>query len=257
MGKISSAASPTQGGMSVSFFVGTPDNDPQLQLAHVWAAAIVDNVNDPTRAQVGMLVSVSALLNQLREMQDVIAANTPTSPMPALGNLNQATIVLLTRGLDPDPTGTAPQGVLLYGLEGRKDAVAIDETQLNQLTLQDVTDPLARKAVVPTAGASAPPDVVATAELLDFLRRSRYLALYLCTVGGGRRVGSFAQKLAPLIDMLVFHNDALLVLTAQGATLQPPQIAASGPTYQSQTTKVPLTSSDNRSFLPGSELQKQ
>lgn len=257
MGQISVAAGANQTGACASFFVGTPDNEPQLRLAHQWAANIVDAVADGARAQLGLLVSMSALLNQLRTMQDVMAANAAISPNPALGNLNQSTIVLLTRALADKPG--APQGVLLYGSEEGAGSVLLIESQLDQMLLNDVTDPLPRKAVEPQPGAAA--DVIEAAVLLDFLRRSSYVALYLCTVGVGRGVDKLAQKLAPLIDMTVFFNVSPLVLVSKSGTLQAPQVSdasgavVNGTEYQG-TQSVSLAASDNKSFLPGAEQRQ-
>ncbi|MBL9013348.1 MAG: hypothetical protein JNL83_04180 [Myxococcales bacterium] len=250
MGKTSAGAGPKQVGACVSFFVGTPDNEEQLALARTWAAGIVDAVGDAARAQLGMLVSISALLNQLRLMQDVIYKNPPGAPIAALGKLNQPTIVLLTHAL---PASTvASQAILLYGAEGGAGSVLITAAQLDQMSLKEVKDPLKRKAVVAPANADA--QTKETAFFIDFLRRSDYVALYLCTVGKGRRVNELAAKLATLSDLTVYWNENPLVLSASG----PPAVKDSagsivdGTEYQG-TNPVKLNAADQNGFLPGSE----
>lgn len=255
MGKQSAGAGPKQVGACVSFFVGTPDNEEQLAFAKTWATSIVDAVGDPARAQLGMLVSISALLNQLRIMQDVIYKNTPGAPSAALGNLNQPTIVLLTHALNDSFIG--PQSILLYGAEGGAGSVLITADQLDKMSLQDVNDPLPRKRVVAQGNADA--QTKETAFFLDFLRRSDYVALYLCGVGTGkrRRVDQLAAKLATLADLTVYWNENPLVFSAK----DPPSVRDSagsimdGTEYQG-TNPVKLAAADQKSFLPGSESRK-
>ena len=250
MGKTSAGAGPKQVGACVSFFVGTPDNEEQLALARTWAAGIVDAVGDAARAQLGMLVSISALLNQLRLMQDVIYKNPPGTPNAALGKLNQPTIVLLTHAL---PASTvAKQSILLYGAEGGAGSVLITTDQLDRMSLKDVKDPLPRKAVVTQNNADA--QTKETAFFIDFLRRSDYVALYLCTVGKGRRVNELAAKLAALSDLTVYWNENPLVLsaTAAPAVKDSAGAIADGTEYQG-TNPVKLNAADQKSFLPGAE----
>jgi len=250
MGKTSAAAGPKQVGACVSFFVGTPDNEEQLALARTWAAGIVDAVNDAARAQLGLLVSISALLNQLRLMQDVIYKNPPASPLPALGTLNQPTIVLLTHAL---PASTiASQGILLYGAEGGAGSVLLTTDQLDQMSLVDVKDPLARKAVQAKGNASA--ETKEAAFFVDFLRRSDYVALYLCTVGKGRRVDQVASKLATLADLTVYWNENPLVLAPNAAPAVKDSAGkvVDGEEYQGNAP-VKLNATDTKTFLPGAE----
>jgi len=242
MGKKSVAAGPKQTGACATFFVGTPVNEPQLRMARTWAKQIVAAVGDEQRAQLNVLVSINAMLNQLRLMQDVIAQNKLGTPPAPLNGLNLPTLILLVRAT------TAPQGLLLYGVEGSKDAIVLGEKELDTMSLEDVTDPLPRKAVVTDSSEQRMKDA---ASFLDFLRRSSYTALYPCIVGGGA-IDTIAPKLAKFSDLTVFFNTTELRLTEDDKfNLQSPDVGTNGPKYAGGGS-VRLTS-DTKSFLPGSE----
>ena len=242
MGKKSVAAGPKQTGACASFFVGTPVNEPQLRMARTWAKQIVAAVGDDQRAQLNVLVSINAMLNQLRLMQDVIAQNKLDTPPAPLNGLNLPTLILLVRAT------TASQGLLLYGVEGSKDAIVLGESELGTMSLKDVTDPLARKAVVTSSSDQRLKDA---AFFLDFLRRSSYTALYPCIVGGGA-IDKIAPKLAELSDLTVFYNTTEFRLTEDDQfNLKDPDVGADGPKYAGGGT-VRLKS-DTKTFLPGSE----
>lgn len=245
MGRAFAATGPQQAGACVSFFVGTPLNEPQLSLASAWTDRIVAAVANPGRAQVLRAASFGAVLNQMRSMQEVIAANPAGPPIDALGKLNQAAVVLITRAL-PDDGGA--QSVLIYGAEGGAGSVIVSLDHLANLSLVEVTDPLRRRAVVTTR-----PELQEIAMFCDFLRRSSYVTLYLCTVGQGRAVDRIAARLGELTDLTVHWNNSALILAPSGGPALKTEsgTVAQGAAFQS-ATQVPL-SADANSFLPGSE----
>lgn len=241
MGAHAAAGTP-QAAACASFFVATPTTDPPLGDALAWVTNIVGAVGDPARAQVGLLGSLSALLNQLRTMQRTLAANAPTTPHPALG-LNVASLILVA------PALADGSGIVLYGRPGSESAVTLTRAHLARLALQDVRDPWERQAVV---ARDQDPATLDAARLLDYLRRSSYVVIYLVPVKTAGPLADFARELADLTDTSVYWNKTPLVLERRDGVLQPPRVAARGPELHG-AREVALAARDASSFLPGSE----
>lgn len=257
------AVAPPTSGLSACFCVATPENDEQLRRARAWATAIVDNVGNPSLAQLRTVVSTRALMRQLHLLQKTVAANAPLAAPPApLGGLREHTIVLMTRGL-PAASGSV-QGVLLTGTDGVAGSVKIDETSLGLLSRTKPLDPVFFPNPIVVTGQPGSPAAAAeaadTASLLNFLVRSVYRSLYLCTIGGGDQVDRLATRIHNLCGITVFFNKAPLVLDGKpsGALQSTPQVGPPGGkpvqgTVYYGTQTVPLVAADSRSFLPGSE----
>jgi hypothetical protein len=238
-------------GVCATFFVGTTQNDDQLALARRWVQSIVAGVGDPRRAQLATLLSTRDLFNQVMVFERTIALVEKFDSPPPLGGIDLPTMVWVTRAL-ADTGGT--QAVRFYGVDDSEHAMTITADELDHCRLGTVEDPSLRQAVV--TDDPSDPDLVALANLLDAMRRSSYQALYLCAVGGGRGVDQIATRLAPLIDKIVYYNDAPLVLATDDAgALVEPQVgeatAAQGQDYHG--APVALRAADTSTFLPGCE----
>ncbi|HEV8320740.1 MAG TPA: hypothetical protein VG389_03945 [Myxococcota bacterium] len=231
MGSPPVAARPSPPTRSVAFLIGTAGfPDGFLVQGRKWVNKIAKAAGGAPGVVVGDLsndpLAVAAAIQ--RFSRDTKAATIPTSTMDAnLGGLRGHTLVLLTHGLEPHDSGLTleerreTEGLMFFNKvrgDSPKDLVMFNKhldfmtTQLvaNPVNGEDkevVTKPKLDGLVDADGGAKFKKDAHGFAQVLNAMRRSIFVRVYLAACGGGRRLATFAEKLKGLTNLSVYWND--------------------------------------------------
>lgn len=226
------AAKPATTGASCMFAVGTRAAgvaDDFLDQARTWTAAIVKAVGAGTASRdLGTAAASAATIKALSDTATQHGKLTTAQLDGNLGGLRGHTLVLVTHGLDVDPSWTATerddsQGLLLHNKTvGRNSSadIILMNAHLSRMKVDggkvvasvdglDLTDP-DTAAFVTT--------VTAMAALVDAIRQSVFAQVYLAACGGGHRLDKFGKRLVTLTGKTLYWNDQKIFLPTKPTT---------------------------------------